>query len=705
MPYFKEVCIFTGLLFFIVGLIIFLKGRERKINKIWFLVSLSIFFWSLGLGFMISASSVREALFYLKWFHYGLGAIFIPVLYLHFTLILLGKDRERKIILEICYILSFGFLVSNFLNLFATVESKPPFNYYTEPKPIYYLYTISFFIMIGYSLLLTIKEFKNTYGVRKQQIKYHALATMAGFSGGTTTFFYVFDIFIPPFGMYVVFLYNIIMSYAIIKYRLMDIKVAVTRAGIFVAVYSLVLWLPVTLGYKYHFWEQALWLMLVLATAGPSIYLYLQKKAEERILQEEIKIEKILNDLSSGMNDIKDLKKLLDLIVDVLVKGIRITNSAIYLLEIHDGNPRYILKSSNPKDETIPIVDAQSPLINELEKRELLVYEELKLDSDGGNSHKVNLEGVLSPMEVLQASVIIPIIMEDTMLGFLVLGARRDQEIYSQRVLNSLSKLANQVALAIENCRNWEEKIKQMEEEGQIERMDSLDFMASCMAHEIENPGHIIRQGIGFVEGWFLKDLRVSMPDELRVKLKDTLQRIQTASKRISEMITAILDYSRLGKGEFKPVRIDEAVESLLFLLEPKFKHDQIYFIKSVEPNLPLLMGNKIHIEEIIMNFMRNSIHAVSQRDHKEISLKVFLKDKDTIRFECKDNGYGISEEEIKKISLVWTTKKGSKESMGLGLYRVRKIVDLYKGRVWAESEGEGKGATLIVELPVPAKM
>ena len=46
-------------------------------------------------------------------------------------------------------------------------------------------------------------------------------------------------------------------------------------------------------------------------------------------------------------------------------------------------------------------------------------------------------------------------------------------------------------------------------------------------------------------------------------------------------------------------------------------------------------------------------------------------------------------------------TTKGSSEGTGLGLYRVRKIVDLFRGKVWAESEGKGKGATFIVELPV----
>jgi hypothetical protein len=81
------------------------------------------------------------------------------------------------------------FFICNILGFFATVEVKPPFNFYTEPKLIYYFYTITFFLTIGYSLFLTIKEYKNNSEIRRQQIKYHALATIGGFSGGTTAFF------------------------------------------------------------------------------------------------------------------------------------------------------------------------------------------------------------------------------------------------------------------------------------------------------------------------------------------------------------------------------------------------------------------------------------------------------------------------------------------------------------------------------------
>jgi len=67
---------------------------------------------------------------------------------------------------------------------------------------------------------------------------------------------------------------------------------------------------------------------------------------------------------------------------------------------------------------------------------------------------------------------------------------------------------------------------------------------------------------------------------------------------------------------------------------------------------------------------------------------------------EFKDNGYGIPKRLLEDIFLDFVTTKGSSEGLGMGLSRARKIIALHKGKIWAQSEGEGKGASIFVELP-----
>jgi signal transduction histidine kinase len=70
---------------------------------------------------------------------------------------------------------------------------------------------------------------------------------------------------------------------------------------------------------------------------------------------------------------------------------------------------------------------------------------------------------------------------------------------------------------------------------------------------------------------------------------------------------------------------------------------------------------------------------------------------------EISDNGYGIKKEPgfIESIFVDYVTTKASTEGSGMGLSRVRKIIQMHKGRIWAESEGKEKGARFIVELPI----
>jgi two-component system sensor kinase FixL len=273
--------------------------------------------------------------------------------------------------------------------------------------------------------------------------------------------------------------------------------------------------------------------------------------------------------------------------------------------------------------------------------------------------------------------------------------------MYTKGLLNALSVLGSSAAIAIDRCNYIAAETKRLEGEGLKERMVSLDHMASSMAHEIDNPMHIIRTSLSFVKSALLRDPRVSMPEEIKQDFDDSLVRSLNASERVSSMIKAILDYSRMGTGKLESIRVSDALEGFLQLIQPQIREEKVQFAREIEDNLPPVLGDRVQMEEVFMNFVRNSLHAIRRKEEKKISLKIFRKNETIIRIECADNGYGIPGEIINDIFLSSMTTKGSNEGTGLGLYRVRKIVDLFRGKVWAESEGKGKGATFIVELPV----
>ena len=417
-------------------------------------------------------------------------------------------------------------------------------------------------------------------------------------------------------------------------------------------------------------------------------------------MQEEQRTQALLEQASYGMNTLHTLEKLLKFIIEVVIKTLGVDTAKIYLL--NREAEQYILRA--PKVESESVFDKEDALIQFLKKKQYpLIYDEIKILSDM-EDRDVALSGVEVQMKNLAANIIVPITLNNSLIGFLTIGERKSKAMYTKGLLNTLAILGNQSALAIDRCYVLEAETKRLEADGLKERMVSLDHMASSMAHEIDNPMHIIRTSLSFVKSALLRDPRVSMPEEIKQDFDDSLSRSLNASERVSSMIKAILDYSRMGTGKLESFRINDALEGFLQLIQPQIREEKVQFTKEIENDLPPVLGDRVQMEEVFMNFVRNSLHAIRRNEEKKISLKIFKKSGTIIRIECTDNGYGIPKEIINDIFLSSMTTKGSSEGTGLGLYRVRKIVDLFRGKVWAESEGKGKGATFIVELPVYEK-
>jgi signal transduction histidine kinase len=303
-------------------------------------------------------------------------------------------------------------------------------------------------------------------------------------------------------------------------------------------------------------------------------------------------------------------------------------------------------------------------------------------------------------MRELTAHVIVPINLKDSLVGFLALGERQSKDMYSKGLLNALSVVGHQSALAIDRCHYIEAEAKRWEEESLMERRKSLDHLVASMAHEIDNPMGIILGQASYARD-FLKEGRTCVPDEVRKELIPILDHIMEAQGRVSGMVKAIEEYSKKAPGELTPITIYEVEKGYAKLAGKSFSLEDVKYTKEVADNLPNILGDRIQLEEVLINFANNARHAVRNAEVKKVHLKIFQKDNDWIRIEFSDTGYGIENKLLKDIFLPYVTTKGSSEGTGMGLHHVRRIIELHKGRIWAESEGKSKGATMIVELPV----
>ncbi len=694
---------------FIAGCLI-LRANIRSSNNISFAIfCFALFVWLFG--YVLAYSTVEEslALFFCR--IACTGAMFTAPAFYHFAVSYTKKSNEFKWVLFSYFIILAMVPFSMSSGLFLSGVYRYFWGYYSKAGLLHPVYLIIFFgIFLRGFYVLYVKKQQVLSPIEKMQINYIFIAYTVALMGAID-YIPKYGIEIFPFGFIFEIIFVIIVAYATIKYQLLDIKIAFTRLSVFIIVYCLILgipfgctiwgqtWLLKTFGSNW-FWVPLI-TITIFATAGPFIYIYLQRRAEARLLEEELRIQDFLRRASYGMTNIRNLKKLLRFIVNILIESLGLDNAVIYLKSFEKGG--FILKAVAHRKKCPVRIKEDSFLVTKILKdRSPIVFEEMKLLLDAqGSSASSELKGFVKEADELGAHVVIPVISEEALLGLILLGERQDRSIYSTDLINVLSVLGNQAALAIENCIYFEAEAKRIEEKGFQERIASLDMMASSFAHEIDNPNSIIINQAEYLRERLTNDPAVLMPDELRQEFNKTIDYIVDSSKRVSGMVESILEYSRLGTGELKPLKINDAVASFLTLIGPRLKNEQVDFIVDVEENLPFILGDKVQIEEIFMNFMTNALHAVKDRKDKRIRIKVFRKNEDVICIQFSDNGYGIPKKMIKDIFLASVTTKGSSEGTGLGLYHVRKIVARHRGNVWAQSAGVGKGAIFIVELPV----
>lgn len=681
-----------------IGIFILKKNPKSIKNRTLFYYSLGVFCWSLSYFLWQISISKTDAIFWSK--ALMLFAIFIPSTMFHLSTALLDSFNEYKSQIFISYFISIIFGIISILtnHIVLSVEEKSIFNFWPTPGMIFIPFLGFFFSAVIYAHILMFKHYPKLTSNERNKIKYVFLGTALAFTGGSTNYFLWFDIPILPYGNFLIPIYAILVSYSIIKYRLMDIRLAFTKIGIFFAVYTLVLGVPILLSYRYDKDHEALWLMLVLATAGPYIYTYLQKQAENKLLKEQIIYQRTLRSAAYALGRVKQLKTLIKLIERIIKQSVGIQQSAIYLIDDPKApdNTLYHMTYKNnefPSQVTIDLT-IQNTLIKQSEP---FILEELNIKPT--QTQRKELLFFLKPF---QSEIIIPIVQSNKLLALILLGRKRNGILYSNEDLTVFAILASQAGLAIENCLFIEKEEERLKHEGAQARRESLDMMVSTMAHEIDNP---IQGAIGQAEMLkicldFFKD---HLPQETMQEVTSYCEKIDFHCRRVSAIVRAVEGYSKRETGLYKAITLDEVIipyHSLLPMIQKKYINVQ--YSESIQRNLPQVWAEEIMIEEILMNLVENAYHAViHNQDEMNVSLAISQKNADYIHIEVKDNGYGIAPKIKKQLFEVPTTTKGSSEGTGIGLYRIRQICEVLNAHYGAESDGKNKGSIFYVDIPI----
>ncbi len=213
----------TGISSLAFGCFVYLQGRAQPLNRLWLIFTASVALWGFGGMWIALAETPIEALWAWR-LAYALGVLWIPILYYHFVCVFCGVSRRGLLLLF--YLLGLLFLPLIFTDeFFPGVRFVFSSFYYSLPGrlfPIFFLWWIALVIYGHWELL---KARNQSSGQKRNQIEYFFLATAIGYSGGSLDFLPIFGIDLYPYGNFAIVLYPIVMTYAIVRYRLMDITI------------------------------------------------------------------------------------------------------------------------------------------------------------------------------------------------------------------------------------------------------------------------------------------------------------------------------------------------------------------------------------------------------------------------------------------------------------------------------------------------
>lgn len=249
------------------------------------------------------------------------------------------------------------------------------------------------------------------------------------------------------------------------------------------------------------------------------------------------------------------------------------------------------------------------------------------------------------------------------------------------------------------------ERLAELTEELQKANED-LKKLDKAKSEFISIASHQLRTPMSIVKG-FVSMLLEGSYGQLQEKQKDILNKIYASNDRLTSLINDLLDLSRMegGRMQFRweAVAFDDMASSVVEELKPAADKKGLGFKWTNEIQGKIYVkADKEKLRQVLMNLIDN---AIKYTPDGSIGIKLVKTPDGKARLSVKDTGIGMDKEELpvlfgkfvrgKKTQQLWT------EGTGLGLYVARKIIEEHKGSIWAESEGEGKGSTFYVELPV----
>ena len=223
-----------------------------------------------------------------------------------------------------------------------------------------------------------------------------------------------------------------------------------------------------------------------------------------------------------------------------------------------------------------------------------------------------------------------------------------------------------------------------------VSRLSAMGQMASALAHELNQPLTAILN--------YVRAARrlLELEGGASAKALETMDKAVAQTTRAGQIIRRLRDFVEKGQSQRAPDNLNKTIEEAAALALVGAKEANVKVTLDLSPSLPDVLIDRIQIQQVLLNLIRNSVEAMALTDRRELTIRS-ARASGMAEVEVSDSGPGLAEPVAAQLFQPFVTTKP--QGMGLGLSISRSIVDAHGGRIWAEAN-EGGGVTFRFTVP-----
>lgn len=275
-------------------------------------------------------------------------------------------------------------------------------------------------------------------------------------------------------------------------------------------------------------------------------------------------------------------------------------------------------------------------------------------------------------------------------------GSRVDVQVFESPLIDAQKRHVGWISSIIDiSSRKQAEALasSQSEQLHHTAKLITMGEMASTLAHELNQP-------LSAIASYAAGSLNLLGNEPLDPKqLRRGLESLAEQTRRAGQIIHRIHDFVRKRDPQLSPLNLPDALQGALAMAKAGLRHHQIQLIVPAHPeNLPV-MGDKVLLEQLIFNLLRNAAEAMSGLEPERRILEVSMQvSNGVVLVMVADQGPGVAATIMAEVFQAFTTTKV--QGLGIGLNICRSIVELHHGKLWFEN-GVPHGATFLFSLPL----